>query len=167
MPSQALDVSRDGPPATINEEPPNTAGGAGGEALLEPSAAVLRRNGRVFLRPEDLLTVAEVAERLGVTTSSVHNLINAGKLRCLRFGNARRVRPEDLEAHCDARAGARPPAGEDWRTVNDLVRLASVSRSLVYRLIKRGELPAKQFGMVYYVRGESFVDLVRSRGKQP
>jgi len=105
-----------------------------------------------------------VAERLGVSTCTVHNLVNAGKLQFRRFGNARRVRPEDLEAHCEARAADRPPAGEDWRTVNDLVRAASVSRSLLYRLIKRGVLPAKTFGIIHYLRGEDFAEFVRRRG---
>jgi hypothetical protein len=43
---------------------------------------------------------------------------------------------------------------------------ASVSRSLVYRLIKRGVLPSKTFGMAHYVRGEDFAEFVRCRGKR-
>jgi hypothetical protein len=85
MPSQVLDIAEDGLPATVEEKPPDTPSGAGGEAFPEPLAADLRRTGRQFLRPEDLLTVAEVAERLGVTASTVHNLINAGKLKCHRL----------------------------------------------------------------------------------
>ncbi len=110
-PSQGCDIAEDGPPSAVEEAPPDTPSGACGEELPLHFAADLRRKEREFVRPEDLLTVAEVAERLGVTTSTVHNLINAGKLKCHRFGNARRVRPEDLKEHCEARAADRPPQG--------------------------------------------------------
>jgi excisionase family DNA binding protein len=165
MPSQAVDITGDGPPASVDEKPSDTPGGADGRVFPETLAADLRRPECEFLRPEDLLTVAEVAERLGVTTSTVHNLINAGKLKFHRFGNARRVRPAALEALCEAMAAGRPPAGEDWRTVKEIVRSADISRSLVYRLIRRGVLPAMMFGSAHYVRGEDLARFMRSRGR--
>lgn len=125
----------------------------------------MRRTDREFLRPELLLTVAEVAERLGVSLATVHNKISAGKLRAHLFGNQRRVRPEDLEAYLEAAEAERPPAGEDWRTVRDLTHAANVGRAVVYRLIRRGSLPARTFGGVRYVRGEDFDAFVRSRGE--
>jgi excisionase family DNA binding protein len=69
----------------------------------------LRRTEREFLRPEDLLPVALAAQFLGVSASTVHNAINAGKLRCRLFGTVRRVRQEDLEAYALARG--RPSTG--------------------------------------------------------
>lgn len=55
-------------------------------------AADLRRTKFEFLRPEDLLPVTAAAQLLGVSVGTVHNAINAGKLRCHLFGTARRVR---------------------------------------------------------------------------
>jgi excisionase family DNA binding protein len=114
----------------------------------------LRRTEREFLRPEDLLPVTVAAQFLGVSAATVHKAINAGKLRCHLFGTARRVRPEDLEAYTLARASDRPPAGEDWRTVRDLMRAAKVCRSEAYRLTDRGVVPVHVFGGVRYIRGK-------------
>jgi len=114
----------------------------------------LRRTKVEFLRPEDLLPVTAAAQLLGVCVATVHNAINAGKLPCHLFGTARRVRPEDLEAYAEARSAERPPAGEDWRTIRDLMRGAEVSRSQAYRLLERGVVPFQVFGGVRYIRAE-------------
>ena len=76
-----------------------------------------------------------------------------------------RIHPEDLEAYLVAREAERPPAGEGWHTVRDLMRAANVSRAVVYRLIRRGSLPARTFGGLHYVRGEDFKAFLRSRGE--
>jgi excisionase family DNA binding protein len=54
--------------------------------------------------------VAAVAKRLGLSVSTVHEAINAGKLRAVLFGSVRRVRPEDLEAYEQSLDASRPPA---------------------------------------------------------
>ncbi len=102
------------------------------------------------------------AEFLGVSVATVHNAINAGKLRCHLSGTARRVRPEDLDAYAQARAAERPPAGEDWRTVRDLMRAAEVSRSEAYRLIKRGVVAFQVFAGVRYIRAKDIAAFTRS-----
>jgi excisionase family DNA binding protein len=118
---------------------------------------------REFLRPEDLLAVSAAAQLLGVSTATIHNAINGGKLRCHLFGAARRVRPEDLEEYARARMDARPPPVEDWRTVRDLMRAAEVSRSEAYRLRKQGVVSFTVFAGLRYIRGEDVAAFARNR----
>jgi excisionase family DNA binding protein len=47
---------------------------------------------------ERLLTVAEVASRLSVSTATVYKLCERGELRSVRISNAIRVLPHDLES---------------------------------------------------------------------
>ena len=44
-----------------------------------------------------MLTVAEVAEKLGYSTSQIRNLIREGKLKGYRFASSYRVDEEDLK----------------------------------------------------------------------
>jgi excisionase family DNA binding protein len=115
-----------------------------------------------FLRPENLLPVSAVAERLGVSESTVHAAINAGELRWVLFGSVRRVRPEDLEAYVQSRSAARPPSDEDWCTVPDLVRATGISRSKVYRLLARGILPFQVFAGTRCIRSKDVGDFLRT-----
>jgi excisionase family DNA binding protein len=43
------------------------------------------------------LTVKQAAERLGVSPKTVYDLVEKGRLRCIRIGRAIRIRPADLE----------------------------------------------------------------------
>jgi excisionase family DNA binding protein len=55
-------------------------------------------------QPKRLLTVAEVAQWLSVSSSLVYQLVESGKLPIYRIGNGRgaiRFRPEDIEAYLD------------------------------------------------------------------
>jgi excisionase family DNA binding protein len=115
-----------------------------------------------FLRPEHLLPVSAVADRLGVSVATVHQAINAGELHWVLFGSVRRVRPEDLEAYIQSRSASRPPADEDWCTVADLVRATGFSRSKAYRLLERGVLPFQVFAGIRYVRNMDIGDFLRS-----
>jgi excisionase family DNA binding protein len=54
-------------------------------------------------RSERLLTVRQVAERLGVCTATVYTLCATGELPHLRVLNAIRVEPVDIEAFIAAR----------------------------------------------------------------
>jgi len=121
-----------------------------GKGSAAQVAADLRRT--EFLRPEGLLPVAAVAKRLGVSAATVHDAINAGKLRSVLFGSVRRVRPEDLEAYERWLSACRPPAGEDWFTVADLIRASGCSRAHAYRLLERGAVPFAGFGGTRYIR---------------
>ncbi len=147
-PSQALD---DGTYA-VETLPLNLTDGADETASADQVAADLRRT--ELLRPECLLPVAAVAERLGLSPSTVHEAINAGKLRAVLFGSVRRIRPEDLDAYVRLRSASRPPADEDWCTVADLIRIAGCSRAHAYRLLDRGIVPFQVFGGIRYVRSE-------------
>ena len=114
------------------------------------------------MRPEYLLPVSAVAERLGVSESTVHAAINAGKLRWVLFGSVRRVRPEDLESYVQSQSAARPPANEDWCTVADLMRAAGVSRSKAYRLLARGLVPFHVFAGTRHIRSEDVAAFQRT-----
>jgi excisionase family DNA binding protein len=138
--------------------PPDPPNGTDGTASAEQVAADLRRT--EFLRPETLLPVAAVAERLGLSAATVREAINAGKLRSVLFGSVRRVRPEDLEAYEQSLNASRPPADEDWCTVADLLRAARVSRSHAYRLLASGMVPFRVFAGVRRIRREDIAAFV-------
>jgi len=115
-----------------------------------------------FLRPEGLLPVSAVAERLGVSVATVHAAINAGDLRWVLFGSVRRVRPEDLDAYIQSRNALRPPADEDWCTVVDLMRATGFRRSKAYRLLARGIVPFQVFAGIKYIRRTDLGALMRA-----
>ena len=52
----------------------------------------------------DLLTVAEVAERLRVSTMTVYRLIQRDELPALRIGRSYRIDRSDLDAYLAAQA---------------------------------------------------------------
>ena len=133
----------------LPQDPPN---GRDGNATADQVAADLRRT--EFLRPENLLPVSAVAERLGVSVATVHAAINAGKLRWVLFGSVRRVRPEDLEAYVRSRTSSRPPADEAWCTVAVLIRDTGFSRSKAYRLLVGGIVPIQVFAGTRYIRSK-------------
>jgi hypothetical protein len=113
-PSQPLDDTGVEATAAVEglpQNPQNPLNGEVGNASAEQVAADLRRT--EFLRPECLLPVSAVADRLGVSVSTVHEAFNAGRLRCILFGSVRRDRPEDLEAYVRSRA---PPAHRPTKT---------------------------------------------------
>ncbi len=49
------------------------------------------------------VTVAEVADRLRVSTMTVYRLIKAGELRAARIGKSYRLREEDVDRFLQAR----------------------------------------------------------------
>jgi len=55
-----------------------------------------------------LLSVAEAAERLGVSGKTVWRLIDAGDLMCIRIGTRVLVRPSDLDSFINDRVERRP-----------------------------------------------------------
>lgn len=50
-----------------------------------------------------LLTVAEVADMLRVSTMTVYRLVKSGELRALQIGKSYRLREEDVDAFLAAR----------------------------------------------------------------
>lgn len=53
---------------------------------------------------EALLTVAEVAAELRVSTMTVYRLVQAGELPAFRIGKNYRIKREDLDAYLEAGA---------------------------------------------------------------
>jgi excisionase family DNA binding protein len=66
---------------------------------------------------ERLLTAAEVADDLRVSTMTVYRLIRRGELRAVRVGRNYRVRVADLETYLSAQAV--DPATMDLAEVDD------------------------------------------------
>jgi excisionase family DNA binding protein len=64
--------------------------------LQVPKAAAL---------PETLLSVREVAARLGVCRATVYEICAKGQIRRIRVSNAIRISPRDLAAYIDAVTG--------------------------------------------------------------
>jgi excisionase family DNA binding protein len=149
--------------SSVEGLPPDAPNGRDGSASADQVAADLRRT--EFLRPENLLPVSAVAERLGVSMATVHAAINAGELRWVLFGSVRRVRPEDLEAFVQARSASRPPADEGWCTVADLVLATGYSRSKLYRLLERRGVPFQVFAGTRHFRSEDVAAFLRAPGK--
>ena len=50
-------------------------------------------------RPTSLLTIAELAQLLGIGRTTVYRLVNTGELRAVRVGERLRFRPEDVNAY--------------------------------------------------------------------
>ncbi len=159
-PSQPFDDTGVEAASSVEGLPQDPPSGRDGNASADQVAADLRRT--EFLRPEGLLPVGVVAERLGVSVATVHAAINAGKLRWVLFGSVRRVRPEDLEAFVRSRSASRPPADDGWYTVADLMRATGFSRSKAYGLLERGILPFQVFAGIRHVRRGDVSDFLRT-----
>jgi excisionase family DNA binding protein len=57
-----------------------------------------------------LYSMAEVAERLGMSKDTIADWIKAGRLKASRIGRFWRIRPQDLEAFIDDPPPLRPHA---------------------------------------------------------
>jgi len=66
---------------------------------------------------EKLLSVAEVAEKLGVHRTRINQLIDSGDLPATRIGRAYAIRETDLEKVKDRPAPGRPPkdTAKKWK----------------------------------------------------
>ena len=65
---------------------------------------------------ETLLTAAEVADQLRVSTMTIYRLIRSGELPAVRVGRNYRVRAGDLDAYLDDQVV--DPASVDLRDVS-------------------------------------------------
>ena len=52
-------------------------------------------------RPTSLLTIAELAQLLGIGRTTVYRLVKTGELRAVRVGERLRFRPEDVNAYLE------------------------------------------------------------------
>ncbi len=96
-----------GKPGVLRPSPFPDSGPRPTETL--PTGGITSGNGfkarvRVVL-PEKLLTVREVAERLGVCRATVYAMVERDELPAVRIGAAVRVHPADLQALVARRRG--------------------------------------------------------------
>ena len=73
-----------------------------------------RRAGRPLYHPrvDELLTVAEIAESLRVSTMTVYRLIRTGELAAVRVGRNYRVRQRDFAAFLEGQVVAPATHGD-------------------------------------------------------
>jgi len=71
--------------------------------------------------PDELLTVAEVAEQLKLNQQTIRNMIDRGELAAIRVGQRRvRIRQSRLDAFLAAgESSAQPPEERPWQLVSD------------------------------------------------
>ena len=83
---------------------------------------------------QELYSVEQVAERLGLHVKTVRAYVREGKLKAVRIGKSYRITREDLEnftGHSEAREAARRTRHIEVSTV---VNIDAVSKDLAYRL---------------------------------
>ncbi|MGN9778795.1 helix-turn-helix domain-containing protein [Micromonospora sp. H33] len=81
---------------------------------------------------EDLYSVEQVAERLGLHVRTVRGYIRSGRLRAVRIGKQYRIAARDLAALTGVAAAAPAPAGPV--EVSSIVRIDGVDRAAADRL---------------------------------
>lgn len=94
------------PEATVHDHPTLTKlsnHDGSGQALVASQPSVSAPRPAVDVR---LITVAEAAERLGLSRSKLYLLIADGELPTVRIGRARRIDLADLRAYVDRHRAA-------------------------------------------------------------
>lgn len=89
---------------------------------------------------DDYITVSEAARRRGVTRSTIHKAIKAGKLVAVKVWRGYAVSASDV----DALVLRSHPSKEDspYISIGEAARLLGVSRQRVYALMSEGRLSA-------------------------
>ncbi|MEH1102175.1 helix-turn-helix domain-containing protein [Micromonospora sp. CPCC 205561] len=82
---------------------------------------------------DDMLSVEQVAERLGLHVRTVRGYIRGGRLRAVRIGKQYRIARADLDALTGRDAPARPARGAAAE-VSSIVQIDGVDRAAADRL---------------------------------
>lgn len=125
-----------------------------------------RRAGSGESRPrvEPLLyRPAEAAEVLQISPSKMHELITSGEIPWMRLGGVRRV-PVEAIRQLAGESLPRVPRREPlfYRPI-EAAEALRVSRSKVYELMNRGEIPYVRVGKARRVPVEALRQLIRTR----
>ena len=122
------------------------------------------RSGESCPRVEPLLyRPAEAAEVLRVSPSKLHELMNRGEIPWMRLGGVRRVSVEALR-QLTGQSHPRVPQMEPlFYRPAEAAEALQVSRSKVYELMNRGEIPWVRVGRVRRVPVEALRQLIRTR----
>lgn len=84
-----------------------TGGDAGAAATLVLAHVNSEKTG---MPDSSVYTVSQAAERLGVSRTTVENMLNDGRLTCLRIGRSIRIRKDALEEYMRG-TGSKPQSG--------------------------------------------------------
>lgn len=103
-------------------------------------------------RPQDLLTVKEASQQLGLATSTIHSQIAWGKLRAHKINNRTYLEPEEVERYAREHRGKNRING-----IAQLARKLKVSERTIYNRMERGLIPARKEGE-HWVIDESYLD---------
>jgi len=60
---------------------------------------------------EKLFSIKEVAEMLGISSTSVHNYVKSGKLRATKIASAWHIKEADIKAYLDGNTNERAVKG--------------------------------------------------------
>jgi len=82
-----------------------------------------------YIRPMNLLTTQDAADRLGVTTGRVRILILTGRLPAEKFGRAHMIREEDLKLVEDRKPGRPTKQTEQTNTTAKPAKRARKKKS--------------------------------------
>ena len=107
---RAIDDANASPPVAEATTPTSLPDWARGSDLPGPSVVSILRPRSIVAsaanpqerRPSELLTVAEAASRLRVSTKTIRRVIARGGLHAVRIGRAVRIDPQEIERLIDA-----------------------------------------------------------------
>ncbi len=113
--------------------------------------------------PEDLVTMREAAQAVGVITGTVHSWVKAGRLTAhiQSFQRGHRVSLAAVRALCAPLDPQTPP---DARLVYEVVRAVGVSKGRIRIWAQRGLLPSWQSRHGLLVREADVRALVQKQG---
>jgi excisionase family DNA binding protein len=109
---------------------------------------------------DELLTVAEVAERLKLNPQTIYNWINAGSLPHTKVGRGFRVRVADIETLTDSKDV--DAADADLLTVAEVAEMLKLSQQTVRNWIDAGKLPALRMGRRVRIKRQAIREILEA-----
>src|SRR5215471_3527840 len=100
----------------------------------------------------NLLSIEDVADRLGLHVRTVRTYVREGRLKAVRIGKQYRITHEDLEAFVGAPVGGEPEVRRDRHSeVSSIVEIDAISPDTMTRIstllmaagARRGEEPLR------------------------
>lgn len=97
---------------------------------------------------QELYSVEQVADRLGLHVRTIRNYVRDGRLKAVRIGKQYRIAREDLEAFTGtSAAGIDPEQGERHVEVSSIVQVDAIDRAGADRISTHLMAAANQGGL--------------------